>query len=131
MDMKEEQENLELKHDEFVKAEWAPTPSDSFNFASKPSSWHQETNRKLVRKIDLHLLPMLSLMFLMSYLDRSNLAQARLAGLEKDLKLHGTQFNTATSILFVGYLLMVCLSGSSKSCVRRELTHRSSNYHRI
>jgi MFS family permease len=36
----------------------------------------------------------------------SNLAQAELGGLPQDLGLHGTQFNTATSILFVGYLLM-------------------------
>lgn len=36
----------------------------------------------------------------------SNLSQARLGTLEKDLGLHGTNFNTATSILFVGYLLM-------------------------
>ncbi|KAF2493932.1 MFS general substrate transporter [Lophium mytilinum] len=42
----------------------------------------------------------------MNYLDRSNLAQARLGGLEDDLGMKGVEFNTATSILFVGYLLM-------------------------
>lgn len=36
----------------------------------------------------------------------SNLAQAELGGLNEDLGLHGNQFNTATSILFIGYLLM-------------------------
>lgn len=36
----------------------------------------------------------------------SNLAQAELSGLNKSLNLHGVEFNTATSILFVGYLLM-------------------------
>ena len=102
------QDTFELKHNEFINENWAPTPNDPFNFASRPASWHREASRKLLRKIDLHLLPMLSLMFLMCYLDRSNLAQARLAGLDTDLKLHGDQFNTATSLLFVGYLLMVC-----------------------
>lgn len=42
----------------------------------------------------------------MNYLDRNNIAAARLAGLETDLKLHGTQYQTAVSILFVGYVLM-------------------------
>lgn len=36
----------------------------------------------------------------------SNLSQARLGSLEKDLNMGGTDYNLATSILFVGYLLM-------------------------
>ncbi len=61
---------------------------------------------KLVRKIDIRLLPMLVLMYIMNYLDRNNIAAARLAGLQKDLHLTGTQYLTCLSILFVGYLLM-------------------------
>lgn len=34
----------------------------------------------------------------------SDLAQARLGGLEADLGMEGTDFNLATSIFFVGYL---------------------------
>lgn len=86
-----------------------PVVHDPYGFAQKPQQWHDEFKKKLVRKVDLRLLPMLCLMFLMCYLDRSNLAQARLAGLEEDLGLKGNQFNTCTSILFVGYLLMVGL----------------------
>ncbi|EMR62640.1 putative allantoate permease protein [Eutypa lata UCREL1] len=37
---------------------------------------------------------------------RRNLSQARLGGLEEDLGMTGTDFNLATSILFVGYLTM-------------------------
>ncbi|KAL8988519.1 MAG: hypothetical protein Q9169_008541, partial [Polycauliona sp. 2 TL-2023] len=60
----------------------------------------------LVKKIDLRLLPMLILMYLMNYLDRNNIAAARLAGLEEELQLTGTQYLTCVSILFVGYILM-------------------------
>ena len=67
--------------------------------------------RKLVRKIDICLLPTLILMYIMNYLDRNNIAAARLAGLEDPvseggLNLTSTQYLTALSILFVGYLLM-------------------------
>ncbi|KAF6231786.1 hypothetical protein HO173_010088 [Letharia columbiana] len=70
---------------------------------------HLET--ALVRKIDLRLLPMLILMYIMNYLDRNNIASARLAGLQDPhskggLDLTSTQYLTALSILFVGYLLM-------------------------
>ncbi|KAL8917244.1 MAG: hypothetical protein Q9208_008083 [Pyrenodesmia sp. 3 TL-2023] len=60
----------------------------------------------LVKKIDLRLLPMLIIMYLMNYLDRNNIAAARLAGLEEELGLTGTQYLTCVSILFVGYILM-------------------------
>ena len=62
--------------------------------------------RALVRKIDLRLIPCLIIMYIMNYLDRNNIAAARLAGLEDELNLKGDQYQTAVSILFVGYLLM-------------------------
>lgn len=45
-------------------------------------------------------------MYFLNYLDRNALPQARLNNLEEDLNLKGVQYNTAISILFVGYLLM-------------------------
>ncbi|KAE8445672.1 hypothetical protein EG329_012970 [Mollisiaceae sp. DMI_Dod_QoI] len=46
-------------------------------------------------KIDLRLMPLIVLMYILNYLDRNNIAAARLAGLEKDLKLHGNQFQVS------------------------------------
>ncbi|KAL9617215.1 MAG: hypothetical protein Q9160_007976 [Pyrenula sp. 1 TL-2023] len=65
-----------------------------------------QLERVLVRKIDLRLIPTLVIMYILNYLDRNNIAAARLAGLEDDLQLKGDQYQTAVSILFVGYLLM-------------------------
>lgn len=65
-----------------------------------------ELERALVRKIDTRLIPTLIIMYIMNYLDRNNIAAARLAGLEDELDLKGDQYQTAVSILFVGYLLM-------------------------
>ncbi|KAL0955459.1 hypothetical protein HGRIS_001701 [Hohenbuehelia grisea] len=39
-------------------------------------------------------------------IDRGNTPAARLRGFERDLGLHGTQYSTVLSILFVGYILM-------------------------
>lgn len=49
---------------------------------------------------------MVVIMYILNYLDRNNIATARLAGLEEDLHLVGNQYQTSVSILFVGYLLM-------------------------
>ncbi|KAL1881256.1 hypothetical protein Daus18300_001108 [Diaporthe australafricana] len=70
-----------------------------------PEELARRENR-LRRKIDFRLLPMVIIMYILNYLDRNNIATARLAGLEKDLHLVGNQYQTSVSILFVGYLLM-------------------------
>ncbi|GAB1313858.1 hypothetical protein MFIFM68171_04068 [Madurella fahalii] len=61
---------------------------------------------RLKRKVDARLLPAVIIMYILNYIDRNNIAAARLAGLERDLNLSSVEFQTAVSILFVGYLLM-------------------------
>ncbi|KAK9437212.1 MFS transporter prlL [Metarhizium brunneum] len=75
-------------------------------FASRDPEWVAAQDKRLVRKIDTRMMPCLIVMYLLNFLDRSNLAQARQGTLEKDLHMRGTDFNLATSIFFVGYLLM-------------------------
>ncbi|CAG8103583.1 unnamed protein product [Penicillium olsonii] len=66
----------------------------------------EQMEKKLVRKIDMRLLIMIVVMYILNYMDRNNIASAKLAGLEEDLNLKGEQYQTSVSILFVGYLLM-------------------------
>ncbi|KAE8374873.1 phosphoglycerate mutase-like protein [Aspergillus bertholletiae] len=64
-----------------------------------------ESEKHLLWKIDLHILPMIVLLYLFSFLDRVNIGNARLYGLEEDLGLVGNQYQVAVSILFVTYCL--------------------------
>jgi hypothetical protein len=43
----------------------------------------------LVRKLDRYIVPPVMLLYLVSFLDRVNIGNARLYGMEKDLGLHG------------------------------------------
>jgi MFS family permease len=45
-------------------------------------------------------------MYVLNYLDRQNIAAAKLANIEEDLGLTDVQYQTCVSILFVGYILM-------------------------
>ncbi|KAI0400496.1 major facilitator superfamily domain-containing protein [Xylaria palmicola] len=65
-----------------------------------------DLEKRLVRKIDWRLLPMIIIMYILNYIDRNNIAAAKLSGLPEDLNLKGNEFQTAVSILFVGYLLV-------------------------
>ncbi|KAL5379316.1 hypothetical protein DPSP01_008588 [Paraphaeosphaeria sporulosa] len=62
-------------------------------------------DKKVVRKLDWRLMPCITLMFLMNYLDRINVSNARLAGLQKDLQMTDTLWNTGISTFYVGYLV--------------------------
>lgn len=91
------------------------------HFESENVEQHNARTAKLLRKVDLHLLPFLIIMYLLNFLDRSNLAQARQGTLEKDLGMAGTDFNLATSIFFVAYLLMQLPSNMLITRVRPSL----------
>ncbi|KAI2476821.1 MFS transporter [Pyrenophora tritici-repentis] len=60
---------------------------------------------KLMRKLDLRLLPAVSILYLLSFLDRSNVANARIEGLTKDLNMTGNQYLTGLTLYFIGYVL--------------------------
>ncbi|KAH9829796.1 transporter [Teratosphaeria destructans] len=62
--------------------------------------------RALVWKFDLHILPLLAMMYLFNSLDKSNLGNAKTAGLERDLGMKGTnRYNVLLSIFYVPYVL--------------------------
>ena len=90
-----------LHEDEVSQSSSDPLTSIYQTIASKDEEWKAHNTARLLRKVDLRLLPLLILMYLLNFLDRSNLAQARLGTLEMDLGMAGTDFNLATSILFV------------------------------
>ncbi|KAK5995350.1 putative transporter [Cladobotryum mycophilum] len=60
---------------------------------------------KLRIKIDLYVVPIVSLFYLFCFIDRANIGNARIAGLEKDLGLKGYEYNSIISIFFISYIL--------------------------
>ncbi|KAE8152966.1 major facilitator superfamily domain-containing protein [Aspergillus avenaceus] len=67
--------------------------------------------RSLVWKFDLRILPVLAVMYLFNSLDKSNLGNAKTAGLEDTLHLHGNQYNMILSIFFIPYVLTAPVLG--------------------
>ncbi|KAI7341123.1 MFS general substrate transporter [Hortaea werneckii] len=61
--------------------------------------------KKLVRKIDLFLLPCIWIVYLLSYMDRSNLGNARVAGMGDDLGITDDSYYLAVVLFQVGYVI--------------------------
>lgn len=60
--------------------------------------------KSVVRKLDRKLLPGVIILYLLSFLDRSNVANARLDGLVKDLHMTGNEYLTGLTVFFLGYI---------------------------
>ncbi|KAJ6521968.1 MFS general substrate transporter [Mycena vulgaris] len=73
-----------------------------------PPTLSTEEERILWRKVDFRLMPILSLMYLLSFLDRGNIGNARLDGLQDQLNLTGNKYNIALTMYFVPYCLFEC-----------------------
>jgi MFS family permease len=65
-----------------------------------------QLTKRILWKLDCHILPPLALLWLANFIDRSNIGNARIAGLERDSHLHGDQFNTVLAVFYVSYLLV-------------------------
>lgn len=65
----------------------------------------EKDRQKLYRKIDLHILPFISLLYFLSFLDRSNIGNARIAGMAVDAKLTGLKYNVVAAVFFISYAL--------------------------
>ena len=66
-----------------------------------------DLEKRLILKIDLAVLPVLFLLFLVSFIDRSNLANARIQGLEKSLHIppKSNGYNIALFSFTIPYVL--------------------------
>ncbi|KAG8214481.1 major facilitator superfamily domain-containing protein [Butyriboletus roseoflavus] len=69
------------------------------------SKYDSPEDRRLRRKVDARLLPILTLLFLLSFLDRTNIGNAKLDGLTTDLGMPASAYNTALTLYFVGYVI--------------------------
>ncbi|KAL6709467.1 hypothetical protein ACN47E_001402 [Coniothyrium glycines] len=64
--------------------------------------------KKLLRKCDLHVLPPLFLLFLLAFLDRTNIGNAKIQGLTRDLDMENGKayrYNIALFVFFIPYIL--------------------------
>ncbi|KXT05015.1 hypothetical protein AC578_10337 [Pseudocercospora eumusae] len=75
---------------------------------NSPSELHEpidpEEEKKLVRKIDLMILPYLAVCYAFFYIDKTTLSYAAIFGIRKDLNLVGTEYSWLSSIFYFGFL---------------------------
>lgn len=70
------------------------------------SDYTEKDERRLLLKLDLMLLPLLSVTIMLSSADKVVISNAALYGMIRDLGLSGSKYSWTGSIFFFGYLIM-------------------------
>ncbi|MCJ1297972.1 hypothetical protein MMC08_000761 [Hypocenomyce scalaris] len=66
---------------------------------------HPDAERAVVRKLDWRVPPLVMSLYLISFLDRSNIGNARIAGMTPDLDLYGNRYQWLLTIFYITYIL--------------------------
>jgi len=93
-------EKESIQHDEY-QIRGGMRPEDVEFLANFP----EEKKKKAVSKVDHRLIPMLMLLYLMAYLDKTNIGNAKIEGLLGSLGMTGVQYNVAVSVFFIPFVL--------------------------
>ncbi|CAG7951855.1 unnamed protein product [Penicillium salamii] len=75
--------------------------SGELQLTEKERRLDQET----VVRLDLLLMPLTLILYLLAWLDRANVGNARIAGLDRDLNLSDHQYKVAITVTYVPYIL--------------------------
>jgi sugar phosphate permease len=66
--------------------------------------------RRLLWKLDLTLMPWLCLLYLVCFLDRTNVGNAKIAHLTEDVPMTTSEYNATLTIFFVAYAVFEALA---------------------
>lgn len=113
---------------EYEKEEKLDSETMKIENASDESPYTPEEEKKLLRSIDMFLMPTIFIMYLLSYMDRtkwvtilavictahgidadsawhSSIGNAKIAGMEDDLNMTSGQYSICLVVFFIGYVV--------------------------
>ncbi|KAF9731430.1 hypothetical protein PMIN06_003117 [Paraphaeosphaeria minitans] len=69
-------------------------------------TWTEEEEKAVRWKLDKVIVPLTTFLYLLCFLDRANVGNARIQGMGDDLHLVGVRFNWVTSIFYIIYIFV-------------------------
>ena len=115
---------------ESIKASTVLEHSHDADEAMKAFSEHQgkieideATNKRLLRRIDWNLMPLMCVIYGLNYLDKTTLSYASIMGIKEDIGLKGDNYQWLSSMFYFGYLAWeVCWN----SLMTLQMLHRAA-----
>ncbi|WYZ35880.1 hypothetical protein EsH8_X_000527 [Colletotrichum jinshuiense] len=98
-------ENVDNINSNMAQTSSLDAKRDPEKHTEQPLPYDPVLERRLRLKIDLMIVPTVALLYLFCFIDRANIGNARIAGLEKDLGMKGLDYNATLSIFYISYIL--------------------------
>ncbi|OAA35395.1 high-affinity nicotinic acid transporter [Metarhizium rileyi] len=76
---------------------------EGVDMVATPTDFEHIDEKKILWKMDIRLIPMLALLYLLSFLDRGNIGNADVEGLSVDLDIQPDQYNWCLTVFFFTY----------------------------
>ncbi|KAH7085586.1 major facilitator superfamily domain-containing protein [Paraphoma chrysanthemicola] len=80
--------------------------ANSSDRSTEEFTWTEEEETAVRRKLDRVIVPLTTFLYLLCFLDRANVGNARIQGMGKELNLVGYRFNWVTSIFYIVYMFV-------------------------
>ncbi|KAK6197791.1 hypothetical protein LQW54_010563 [Pestalotiopsis sp. IQ-011] len=101
-------DDLGISHDDakdvHIAAERRNVATDKYGHSL--TSFDAAVESRLRKKIDWAILPVVAVMYLFCFIDRANLGNAKIVGLQKDLDMTGVyDYNQLASLFYVSYII--------------------------
>ncbi|KAI7336595.1 MFS general substrate transporter [Hortaea werneckii] len=112
--------------DDKLQAQYSETVTDRYEGLRPEDAeclrqYEGKAGKKVVRKIDFRLIPVMSVLYLLAHIDRGNVGNAKIEGMDTDLGLVGNQYNIISTIFFVPYIIFEIPSNAIIKKVRPSL----------
>ncbi|KIX94915.1 uncharacterized protein Z520_09225 [Fonsecaea multimorphosa CBS 102226] len=97
---------IDVQDNAIVESQHSADKTDEVFVEDATPTINRKAERKLVRKQDMIILPLLGIGYMMGVLDRSNIGNARLMGIQKDLNLSNHQYFQVLMVTYIGFLVL-------------------------
>ncbi|KAL1311547.1 hypothetical protein AAFC00_001667 [Neodothiora populina] len=64
----------------------------------------EETNKRILRKIDWNLMPLMCVVYMLNFLDKTSISYASVMHMKQDIHLEGNDYQWLGSVFYFGYL---------------------------
>ncbi|KAI5927905.1 major facilitator superfamily domain-containing protein [Camillea tinctor] len=94
------------KHGDIIAGTSGEVGSSSNHEENTDSDIDAAEARRITRKIDWRIIPLLQFLYMLTFLDRVNIGNARLWHLERDLGMEGYDYNIAVLVFYIPYIIL-------------------------
>ncbi|KGB75365.2 hypothetical protein CNBG_1203 [Cryptococcus deuterogattii R265] len=89
---------------ELVRQQYGDLYAEALERYGQDDSIDPEEEKKLKRKLDMRIIPLLGVCYFFYYVDKTTLSYAAIFGIKEDLNLGGSKYSWLSSIFYFGWL---------------------------